>query len=128
MRLQGWVIAALMGSLTATSVTAQTRESVNAQTAGTVSAQVGANSFIAPRDTDDTRRWWVHIDDDLFSSAHRDRDYTGGVSFGLTGSRAHDHPLSIAGLLERVDRATGFAARRGDSVLQGEALEIGQLI
>jgi len=77
---------------------------------------------------DDLRRWSVHVDDDLFSLANRDRDYTGGVTFGLTGDRAHDHPLSLAGALERADRATRFAAWRGDASLEGEALEIGLLL
>ena len=120
MRLQEWVIAALMWSLAAGSVTAQTAERASASE---------ADRPIAPFDTDDARRWSVHVDDDLFSFANRDRDYTGGVTFGLTGRRAHDHPLSLAGVLERVDRAMGFAAaRRGDAELKGEALEIGQLI
>src|SRR5262249_13985951 len=77
---------------------------------------------------DAARRWSVHFDDDLFSFADRDRDYTGGVTFGLTGMRAHDHPLSLAGALEHVDRATRFAAWRADAVLEGEALEIGVLL
>src|SRR5215471_11510474 len=128
MRLQGWVIAALMWSLATGSVTARTTESANGVTAESASAESGAERSIAPFDADEARRWSVHVDDDLFSFANRDRDYTGGVTFGLTGSRAHDHPLSLAGALERVDRATGFGARRGDAAVQGEALEIGQLI
>lgn len=92
--------------------------------AGTATAQ---SELRAPND-DSQRRWSVHFDDDLFSFADRDRDYTGGVTFGLTGMRAHDHPLSLAGALEHVDRATRFAAWRGDAALEGEALEIGLLL
>jgi hypothetical protein len=92
--------------------------------AGTAAAQTD----LRPADEDSQRRWSVHIDDDLFSFAHRDRDYTGGVTFGLTGSRAHDHPLSLAGVLGAVDRVTHFADWRGDAALEGEALEIGLLL
>lgn len=112
MRLQGWAIAALMSSLAAWSAAAQSE----------------SDGSIAPLGTDDARRWSVHVDDDLFSFANRDRDYTGGVNFGLTGPRAHDHPLSLAPALERVDRATRFAAWRGDAALEGEAFEIGLLL
>ena len=108
MRHEGWAVALLMSSLAAGSAAAQ--------------------SDLRPADDDSQRRWSVHVDDDLFSFAHRDRDYTGGVTFGLTGSRAHDHPLSLAGVLEEVDRATRFAAWRGDAALEGEALEVGLLL
>ena len=107
MRYQGWVVALLM-SLAAGSAAAQTD--------------------LRPADDDSQRRWSVHIDDDLFSFADRDRDYTGGVTFGLTGPRAHDHPLSLSAALGHVDRATHFATWRGDSALEGEALEIGLLL
>ena len=107
MRLRGWVVALLISSF-----------------AGAAAAQTG----LRPADEDSQRRWSVHVDNDLFSFAHRDRDYTGGVTFGLTGSRAHDHPLSLAGVLGAVDRVTHFAEWRGDAALEGEALEIGLLL
>jgi hypothetical protein len=108
MRHAGWTVALLVSSLVV----------------GNAVAQTG----LQPADEDSQRRWSVHLDDDLFSFADRDRDYTGGVTFGLTGMRAHEHPLSLAGALEHADRATRFAVWRGDATLEGEALEIGLLL
>ena len=90
--------------------------------------RAAASGLLRPLEDGRTRRWSVHFANDLFSFADRDRDYTGGVTFGLTGDRAHDHPMSLAAALERVDRATRFAAWRGDAALEGEALEIGLLL
>ena len=115
MRFREWAIAALVSSFLAASVSAETP------------ADDAPPARLAVKD-DALRRWSVHFDNDLFSFANRDRDYTGGVTFGLTGDRAHDHPLSLAGVLERVDRATRFAAWRGDAALEGEALEVGLLL
>src|SRR5215831_18306577 len=112
MRHYGWALAVMMSALAAGGAAAQTESEDTAHSA--------PSGSLRPADDDPMRRWSVHVDDDLFSFANRDRDYTGGVSFGLTGSRAHDHPLSLAGVLERVDRATGVAARRGDAAIQGE--------
>jgi hypothetical protein len=114
MRFRASAIAALMSSFLAASVAAQTP------------TQDATPRLVAKEDA--VRRWSVHFDDDLFSFANRDRDYTGGVTFGLTGDSAHDHPLSLAGVLERVDRATHFAAWRGEAALEGESLEIGLLL
>ena len=114
MRFPRWVIAALMSSCVAASAAAQTPSQ-------------DATTRLAVED-DTVRRWSVHFDDDLFSFANRDRDYTGGVTFGLTGERAHDHPLSLAGVLERVDWATRFAAWRGEAAPEGESLEMGLLL
>src|SRR5690349_1399926 len=107
MRNAGWTVALLMSSLAAGSA--------------------AAPSGLRPADDDSQRRWSVHVDNDLFSFENRDRDYTGGVTFGITGSRAHDHPLSLAGVLDAVDRVTHFAAWRGDAAVEGEALELGLL-
>ena len=114
MRFRAWAIAALISSFLAASIAAQTP--TQDETGRLVGKEDGA------------RRWSVHFDDDLFSFANRDRDYTGGVTFGLTGNRAHDHPLSLAGVLDRVDRATHFAAWRGEAALEGESLEFGLLL
>jgi len=114
MRHPGWAIAVLISVFVGTGAAAQTE------------SRDTATRFAA--DDDDQRRWSVHVDDDLFSFANRDRDYTGGVTFGLTGNRAQNHPLSLTGALERVDRATRFAAWRGDAALEGEALEVGLLL
>lgn len=75
-----------------------------------------------------SRRWTVHVDNDLFAFADRDRDYTAGVAFTLTGERARNHALSPSRLLDRVDAATGFAAAHRAAVPQGEGLEIGLLM
>ena len=116
-------ITALMSSSFAASAAATSQD---ASPAAQTTSQ-DATARLAAKD-DAARRWSVHFDDDLFSFANRDRDYTGGVTFGLTGDRAHDHPLSLAGVLEGVDRATRFAAWRGDAALEGESLEIGLLL
>jgi Outer membrane protein LpxR len=113
MRHLGWAIGLLISALAAAGAAAQT------------DTQDPATRIVA---NDDVRRWSVHVDDDLFSFANHDRDYTGGVTFGLTGDLARHHPLSLAAPLERVDHATRFAAWRGDSTLEGEALEIGLLL
>lgn len=108
MRSAGWAVALLISSL--------------------VCGGAAAQSGLLAEPGDSQRRWSVHVDDDLFSFADRDRDYTGGLTFGLTGARAHDHPLSLASALERVDRATRFASWRGGAPLEGEALEVGLLL
>src|SRR4029077_2663156 len=100
MRHQGWAIAVLMSAVAAgAAARAQAEDAPDAATSG----------LFRRAGDDDSRRWSVHVDDDLFSLANRDRDYTGGVTFGLTGDHAHDHPLSLAGALERADHATRFA-------------------
>jgi hypothetical protein len=74
------------------------------------------------------RRWTVHVDNDLFAFADRDRDYTAGISFTLVGERARGHWLSPSPLLDRVDHAIGFGAARDGAVPQSEALELGLLL
>lgn len=79
-----------------------------------------------PRDGE--RRWSVHVDNDLFAFADRDRDYTAGVAFTLTGQRARDHTLSLSRWLDGLDTKTRFAAARGGATNRGDALEIGLLL
>jgi hypothetical protein len=121
MRWREWAIAALV-SLAAARAAAQ---APSQDAAPPLSQQATAR---LPAEEDAARRWSVRFDDDLFSFANRDRDYTGGVTFGLTGARAHDHPLSLAGVLERLDLATRVGAWRGNAALEGESLEIGLLL
>jgi hypothetical protein len=144
MRNHGWFFAALMFFLAAGRVAAQVQPPDAADFAESTDAGRSAEPPAAGRaaepsaatrapfwlvEDEHPRRWAVHVDDDLFSFAHRDRDYTGGVTFSLSGDRAHDHPLSLAGVLERADRATRFAAWRGDDAArEGEALEVGLLL
>jgi len=118
MRHQGWAIAVLMSAVAA-GAAAQAQE---------LDTPVAATSGLFRPAGDDDLRWSLHVDDDLFSLANRDRDYTGGVTLGLTGERAHEHPLSLAHALEWVDRATRFAALRAAAALEGEGLEIGLLL
>ncbi len=74
------------------------------------------------------RRWSVHVDNDLFAFADRDRDYTAGVAFALTGDRAREHALSLSRWLDGVDSATRFGKLRGDATHRGDALELGLLL
>jgi hypothetical protein len=75
-----------------------------------------------------SRHWTVHVDNDLFAFADRDRDYTAGVAFALTGESARAHPLSPSRLLDRVARGTRLAAARDGAEPRGEALELGLLL
>jgi hypothetical protein len=79
----------------------------------------------SPAPDSDSRRWSVHVDNDLFAFTDRDRDYTAGVSFGLTGERARSHWLSPGRLLERIDRVSRFAELSAGAAPQDDALEIG---
>jgi hypothetical protein len=79
-------------------------------------------------DPADARRWTVHVDNDLFAFNDRDKDYTAGAAFTLSGDHARNHPLSPSRLLDRVDAATGVASSRGEAALESEALELGLLL
>jgi hypothetical protein len=72
--------------------------------------------------------WTVHVDNDLFALADRDRDYTAGVAFSLGGGTVGDRAPPLAAALDRLDSvlAAGPFAPRGSA--QGEALEIGLLL
>jgi hypothetical protein len=74
------------------------------------------------------RRWSVHVDNDLFAFADRDRDYTAGVAFALTGDRARDHTLSLSRWLDGLDAKTRFGTLRGRAERRGDALELGLLL
>jgi hypothetical protein len=92
---------------------------------------VAAQSASAQRaDTEASggRRWTVHVDNDLFAFKDRDKDYTAGVAFNLSGDNARSHPLSPSRLLDRVDTATGFASSHDEAELKSEALELGLLL
>jgi hypothetical protein len=72
--------------------------------------------------------WTVHVDNDLFALAERDRDYTAGVAFSLGGDAVRDRAPPLAAALNRLDLglAAGPFAPRGGTA--GEALEIGLLL
>jgi len=50
----------------------------------------------------------VYIDNDLFSSAETDRDYTGGLAVTLSGQRAQEFLLSTDSWLDAIDRWVRF--------------------
>lgn len=52
--------------------------------------------------------WAVYIDNDLFSSAETDRDYTGGLAVTLSGRRAQEFLLSTDSWLDTIDRWVRF--------------------
>ena len=80
-------------------------------------------------ETEGERRWAVHVDNDLFAFADRDRDYTAGVAFALTGERARDHALSLSRWLDGLDTATRFdRLGGGETAWRGDALELGLLL
>jgi hypothetical protein len=84
-----------------------------------------------PPETDldpSSRRWTVHVDNDLFAFGDRDRDYTAGVAFTLTGERARRHRWSPSRLLDRADALSGFERGRASAAPRGEALEFGLLL
>jgi hypothetical protein len=74
------------------------------------------------------RSWTVHMDNDLFAFADRDRDYTAGFAFSLGGQQAATHPLSLAHALEWVDSKTNFDALSTHARTEGHALELGLLL
>ncbi|MEP1742946.1 MAG: lipid A deacylase LpxR family protein [Kangiellaceae bacterium] len=56
-------------------------------------------SEIEPEDTG----WALYLDNDLFALRDGDRDYTGGMSLTLSGSRAKDYWFSLNPVLEKLD-------------------------
>jgi hypothetical protein len=128
MRIQGWRFALLTLPFAAATAAAQAEDPPAADGAAprevAIERAVAANGARDP----DSHRWSVHVDDDLFAFTNRDRDYTAGVTFNLTGEPARNHPLSLARALAWADGASRFAAWRGEAATQGEALELGLLL
>lgn len=52
--------------------------------------------------------WSVYLDNDLFSFADRDQDYTGGFTLSLSGRRAKDYWFSVDGIRRWSDRFSRF--------------------
>jgi len=55
--------------------------------------------------------WSVEIDNDLFTSSERDRDYTGGITVSIAGRRAAEirgTPNSLRGVLDKQIGLTRF--------------------
>jgi hypothetical protein len=72
------------------------------------------------------RGWSIHVDNDLFAFAERDRDYTAGVSFTLGGIDARTHALSLSSTLDWLNARTRFGKRGGRA--EADALEFGLLM
>ncbi len=72
--------------------------------------------------TDETQQkkggsgWAFYFDNDLFASTGRDRDYTGGVSFTLSGPQAATYTLSVDPVLGAVNGWLGVG-NSGDKIL-----------
>jgi hypothetical protein len=128
MRIQGWLFALLTLPFAAAPSAAHAEDPSAADGAATREAASALTSAAAGAHDPDSRRWSAHVDDDLFAFTDRDRDYTGGVTFSLSGDDARGHPLSLARALAWADGASRFAAWRGAATTQGEALELGLLL
>ncbi len=60
-------------------------------------------STVSAQGIDDDAPVRVHLDNDLFSGRHRDRDYTGGIAITQSGASARDALISADPLLARLD-------------------------
>jgi hypothetical protein len=70
--------------------------------------------------------WEFYFDNDVFFGSAKDRNYTGGVALTLAGGRAAEYPYSLNGLLERLDRFSGFQhLQRGSQNFERHAIEFG---
>ncbi len=58
--------------------------------------------------------WAFYIDNDLFALSTRDRDYTGGLSFTLSGAIAERHLFSLGGALNRINQAFAISPTSGE--------------
>lgn len=74
--------------------------------------------------------WRLSFDNDAFASGNDDRDYTGGISVALHGTRARDFPVSVDPALEWLDRKTGFRRfyRSRSAYAQTHAIQFGLLL
>ncbi len=63
--------------------------------------------------------WSLYLDNDLFALRDGDRDYTGGMSLTLSGSRATDYWFSLNPVLQSIDNLSfiGDLHRHGDRQL-----------
>jgi len=52
--------------------------------------------------------WSLNIDNDLFTGGDSDRDYTGGIVLGITGSRTRDWLFSLDNVRHTLTRLSGF--------------------
>jgi hypothetical protein len=72
--------------------------------------------------------WTVHVDNDLFALADRDRDYTAGVAFSLGGDAARDRAPRLQAALDRLDSALAVGPFSPSGRTEAHALEAGLLL
>lgn len=66
----------------------------------------------------------LQIDNDLFAGGQRDRDYTGGFAFTLSGTEARDGFLSLNPLLSKLDELTSDV----DAASTRHARQVGMVV
>jgi len=72
--------------------------------------------------------WTLHVDNDLFAMADRDRDYTAGVAFSLGGSAARRRAPFLFRALDGLDGALAVGPFAPMGHVEGHALEVGLLL
>jgi hypothetical protein len=90
----------------------------------------GAAADDAQRDASGERDlgWTVHVDNDLFALADRDRDYTAGVAFSLGGDAARTRAPFLFRALDGFDDTLAAGPFAPGGRVEGRALEIGLLL
>jgi hypothetical protein len=72
--------------------------------------------------------WTLHVDNDLFALADRDRDYTAGVAFSLGGDSARTRVPALFRALDGFDAALALGPFAPQGHVEGHALELGLLL
>jgi hypothetical protein len=72
--------------------------------------------------------WTLHVDNDLFALADRDRDYTAGVAFSLGGDSARKRAPVLFRALDGFDDALALGPFAPNGHVEGHALELGLLL
>ena len=62
----------------------------------------------APDEEADYSGWSLNVDNDIFTGGSRDRDYTGGIAFAVSGARTRDWLFSLDNAREVLTRLSGF--------------------
>ncbi|HET8698123.1 MAG TPA: lipid A-modifier LpxR family protein, partial [Gammaproteobacteria bacterium] len=76
----------------------------------------------------DSAGWTLHVDNDLFALADRDRDYTAGVAFSLGGDSARKRAPALFRALDGFDNALALGPFAPSGHVEGHALELGLLL
>lgn len=89
-----------------------------------VRAQGSANTTMLTEP--DSTGWSLYLDNDILTPRPRDRDYTGGISFTLTGHRAATWPVSADSLLGIIDKSFGLPLENHEAGIdQMHSLQLG---